>query len=426
MDKNINEIQKERAILVGVNSQKNSTSADAEASLAELERLADTAGAQSVAVVLQNLPAIKTATYVGEGKVEEIKQACEHLDADVVIFDDELTGSQVRNLEQLIGVKILDRTTLILDIFAARAQTKEGKIQVELAQLRYRLPRLSGMGASLSRLGGGIGTRGPGETKLESDRRHIRKRIGYLESELQKIKKHRNLLRSRREKEGIPVCALVGYTNAGKSSLLNALTGADVLAEDRLFATLDPTIRNITLTDMRDVLLVDTVGFIRKLPHHLIQAFKSTLEEAVLADVLLYVVDAASEEIEQQIQVVSDILKQLGAGNKPVIMVYNKIDLKKDDMRLPPAEIAGAGVEVSAHTGQGLDQLIKVMEEMIPGKKRKVAVCIPYHAGHIVSQLYQEADILEERHTEEGTKMQIMADGVVFGKIREYIVESGE
>ena len=427
MDKNIGEMQKERAVLVGVHTGSKRNSDDTtEESLAELERLADTAGAEMVATVLQNLPAIKTATYVGEGKVEEIKHACEHLDANVVIFDDELTGSQVRNLEQSIGVKVLDRTTLILDIFASRAQTKEGKIQIELAQLRYMLPRLGGIGASLSRLGGGIGTRGPGETKLESDRRHIRRRIGYLESELQKIKKHRKLLRSRRKKEGIPVCALVGYTNAGKSSLLNALTDSNVLTEDKLFATLDPAVRSITLTDMRDVLLIDTVGFIRKLPHHLIEAFKSTLEEAVLADVLLYVVDASSEEIEQHIQVVNNILEQLGAGNKPVIMVYNKIDLKEDNMRLPQTEIASAMVEVSARTGRGIGQLIKIMEDIVPGKKRRVTVCIPYQEGHVVSQIYREADILAERHTENGTNMQIMVDGVMFGRIKDYIIESEE
>ena len=274
--------KKERAVLVGVHTgNRNSLEDTTEESLAELARLADTAGAEVLTAILQNRTFIETSTYVGEGKVKEIKAVCESLGANLIIFDDELTGSQVRNLEDITGIKVIDRSTLILDIFAARALTKEGKIQVELAQLKYMLPRLVGVGSALSRLGGGIGTRGPGETKLETDRRHIKRRISYLEDELKDIKKHRELLRSRRKKEGIPVVALVGYTNAGKSSLLNALAHSDVLAEDKLFATLDPTVRSIELSDNRKVLLVDTVGFIRKLPHRLIEAFKSTLEEAV-------------------------------------------------------------------------------------------------------------------------------------------------
>ncbi len=424
MENNNQELEKELAILVGVQTGKRNQSKGntTEESLKELERLADTAGAEVMAMVLQNRHAIDTATFVGGGKVDEIREACGNLDANVVIFDDELTGSQVRNLEKKIGFKVIDRSTLILDIFASRARTKEGKIQVELAQLRYSLPRLSGIGTSLSRLGGGIGTRGPGETKLESDKRHIRRRIQYLQSELDKIKKHRELLRSRRKKEGTPVVALVGYTNAGKSSLLNTLTDSDVLAEDKLFATLDPTTRNIMLSDKRDVLLVDTVGFIRKLPHHLIEAFKSTLEEAVVADALLYVVDASSEEIEEHIEVVSSILKELGAGNKPIILVYNKIDLIHANTCLPKVDIAEASVEVSAHTGQGIDTLIEMIEDTLPGKKMKITIMIPYEKGNIIAGLYKDADILSEEHTEKGTVLQVLVDNVMFAKVKDYVV----
>ncbi len=424
MENNNQELEKERAILVGVQTGKMNQSKGntTEESLKELERLVDTAGAEVIAVVLQNRHAIHTATFVGEGKVEEIRDACENLEADMVIFDDELTGSQVRNLEKKIGVKVIDRSTLILDIFALRARTKEGKIQVELAQLKYSLPRLSGIGISLSRLGGGIGTRGPGETKLESDKRHIRRRIQYLQNELDKIKKHRELLRSRRKKEGTPVVALVGYTNAGKSSLLNNLTHSDVLAEDKLFATLDPTIRNIILSDKRDVLIVDTVGFIRKLPHHLIEAFKSTLEEAALADVLLYVVDASSEEIEEHLKVVNSILNELGAGNKPIILVYNKIDLCHPNTCLPKVDIAEASIEVSAHTGQGIDTLLSILEDTLPGKKIDITILVPYEQGNIISGLYRDADILREEHTETGTILQVLVDKVMFAKVKDYVI----
>lgn len=420
--------KKERAVLVGVHTgNRNSLEDTTEESLAELARLADTAGAEVLTAILQNRTFIETSTYVGEGKVKEIKAVCESLGANLIIFDDELTGSQVRNLEDITGIKVIDRSTLILDIFAARALTKEGKIQVELAQLKYMLPRLVGVGSALSRLGGGIGTRGPGETKLETDRRHIKRRISYLEDELKDIKKHRELLRSRRKKEGIPVVALVGYTNAGKSSLLNALAHSDVLAEDKLFATLDPTVRSIELSDNRKVLLVDTVGFIRKLPHHLIEAFKSTLEEAVLADVLLHVVDSSSDVADQHILVVNNILKELGAASKPIIMVYNKIDLKQDDIHLPQdRQMVKGSVEVSARTGKGINDLLELMDDIVPGKKIKVKVCVPYSVGSIVSQIHEKCDVLREEYTQEGTVMNVLVDEVMFGRVKEYIVGSEE
>jgi GTP-binding protein HflX len=420
--------KKERAVLVGVHTgNRNSLEDTTEESLAELARLADTAGAEVLTAILQNRTFIETSTYVGEGKVKEIKAVCESLGANLIIFDDELTGSQVRNLEDITGIKVIDRSTLILDIFAARALTKEGKIQVELAQLKYMLPRLVGVGSALSRLGGGIGTRGPGETKLETDRRHIKRRISYLEDELKDIKKHRELLRSRRKKEGIPVVALVGYTNAGKSSLLNALAHSDVLAEDKLFATLDPTVRSIELSDNRKVLLVDTVGFIRKLPHRLIEAFKSTLEEAVLADVLLHVVDSSSDVADQHILVVNNILKELGAASKPIIMVYNKIDLKQDDIHLPQdRQMVKGSVEVSARTGKGINDLLELMDDIVPGKKIKVKICVPYSVGSIVSQIHEKCDVLREEYTQEGTVMNVLVDEVMFGRVKEYIVGSEE
>lgn len=420
--------KKERAVLVGVHTgNRNSLEDTTEESLAELARLADTAGVEVLTAILQNRTFIETSTYVGEGKVKEIKAVCESLGANLIIFDDELTGSQVRNLEDITGIKVIDRSTLILDIFAARALTKEGKIQVELAQLKYMLPRLVGVGSALSRLGGGIGTRGPGETKLETDRRHIKRRISYLEDELKDIKKHRELLRSRRKKEGIPVVALVGYTNAGKSSLLNALAHSDVLAEDKLFATLDPTVRSIELSDNRKVLLVDTVGFIRKLPHRLIEAFKSTLEEAVLADVLLHVVDSSSDVADQHILVVNNILKELGAASKPIIMVYNKIDLKQDDIHLPQdRQMVKGSVEVSARTGKGINDLLELMDDIVPGKKIKVKVCVPYSVGNMVSQIHEKCDVLREEYTQEGTVMNVLVDEVMFGRVKEYIVGSEE
>lgn len=415
----------ERAILAGVHIGAADPLDDStEESLAELARLADTAGAQVVGMMLQNRPSADNALYLGEGKLEELKQAKEGLDANLVIFDDELSPIQLRNIERVLGCKVIDRSMLILDIFARHAVTREGKIQVELAQLRYMLPRLLGMGTALSRLGAGIGTRGPGETKLESDRRHIRRRIGHLQTELKEIKNHRDLLRRRREKEEVPVVALVGYTNAGKSTLLNAMTGAQVLAADKLFATLDPTIRALPLPDGREPLLVDTVGFIRKLPHHLIEAFKSTLEEAVYADLLVIVIDSASEEYQRHIQVVNGILNDIGAGGKPTIYLFNKIDQKPENVVLPSyIPSADAVLETSAKAGVGLTRFIEVLSELLPGKKQRVCAVIPYDKGSVLSALHRGQTVLSEIYEDGGTRVEAFVDAQGYALLRDYLTK---
>lgn len=415
----------ERAVLAGVHTGSADPLDDStEESLAELARLADTAGAQVVGTMLQNRPSADSALYLGEGKLEELRQAKDGLDANLVIFDDELSPIQLRNIERVLGCKVIDRSMLILDIFARHAVTREGKIQVELAQLKYMLPRLLGMGTALSRLGAGIGTRGPGETKLESDRRHIRRRIGHLQAELKEIKSHRDLLRRRREKEEVPVAALVGYTNAGKSTLLNAMTGAQVLAADKLFATLDPTIRALPLPDGREPLLVDTVGFIRKLPHHLIEAFKSTLEEAVYADLLVIVIDSASEEYERHIQVVNGILNDIGASGKPTIYLFNKIDQKPENVVLP-SHIPGADavLEVSAKTEIGLTRFIETLSELLPGKKQRVCAVIPYDRGSVLSALHRGQTVLSEIYEDGGTRVEAFVDAQGYALLRDYLTE---
>ena len=314
---------KERVILVGVCVNDGD---DTEESIEELEELAKTAGAITVAKVIQNREAYHPGTYIGKGKIEEIKELAGHLEATGIVCDDELSPAQIKNLEDMLQLKVIDRTVMILDIFAARASTKEGKIQVELAQLRYRSTRLIGLGNSLSRLGGGIGTRGPGEKKLEVDRRLIKERISILKRELEGVRQNRETLRMKRQRNAVPVVAIVGYTNAGKSTLLNTLTNANVLEEDKLFATLDPTTRNLELKSGQQILLTDTVGFIRKLPHHLIEAFKSTLEEAKYADIILHVVDASNPQADMQMHIVYETLEQLGVKDKPVITAFNKQD----------------------------------------------------------------------------------------------------
>ncbi|MBR5808634.1 MAG: GTPase HflX, partial [Clostridia bacterium] len=323
-----NEERQERVLLAGVHTGKRDVLSDTtEESMDELEELVKTAGGEVLCRVIQNKSDLEAGTYMGEGKLLEIKEAVDSMEIDVVVFDDELSPIQLRNITDFLGVRVIDRTILILDIFAMRAKSGEGKLQVELAQLKYRLPRLRGLGAQMSRTGGGIGTRGPGETKLESDRRHISRRISALEEEIRELSKHRELLRSRRKKDGTITACLVGYTNAGKSSLLNKLTDAGVLAENKLFATLDTTSRGLVLEDNRKIILIDTVGFIRKLPHHLVEAFKSTLEETVTADFLIHVVDISNPQYENHITVVNSVLSDIGASGKPEILVYNKTDL---------------------------------------------------------------------------------------------------
>lgn len=414
-----NEQKQERVILAGVHRGIRDALWDTtEQSIKELGELVKTAGGIVVGEMIQNKPDIETATYMGEGKIEELKNAVCMLEADTVVFDDELSPVQMRNVTDFLEVKVLDRSMLILDIFAMRAKSGEGKLQVELAQLKYRLPRLRGIGVEMSRTGAGIGTRGPGETRLESDRRHIRRRISALEEEIKELKKHRSLIRERRKKDGVITAALVGYTNAGKSTLLNTLTEANVFAEDKLFATLDPTSRAITLEDNRKILLVDTVGFIRKLPHHLIEAFKSTLEEAVVADILLHVIDMSSEEADNEMAVVEHVLTDIGAVGKLVIKVFNKCDKLEEY----PKFNGNSNVYISAKSNVNIDKLIEAIAEIAPGKKQLVKVCIPYSQGGLVNLIHDTQKVVSEEYSETGTVMEAMVDAQMYEKIREYIL----
>lgn len=416
-----NEIKKERVLLAGVHTGCRDALSDTTAeSMAELAELAKTAGAEVITEVIQNKSDIEAATYMGEGKLEEIKNAASELEIDTIIFDDELSPMQLRNLSDFFGIKVIDRTMLILDIFAMRARSSEGKLQVELAQLKYRFPRLRGLGTQLSRTGGGIGTRGPGETKLESDKRHINRRVAALEEEIRELKKHRELIRSRRRKDEVITACLVGYTNAGKSSLLNKLTDAEVLAENKLFATLDTTSRALVLEDNRKILLTDTVGFIRKLPHHLVEAFKSTLEEAVEADFLLHVIDASSPQMKDNIRVVDGVLADLGAYGKPTIGVYNKSDLLSEDIAFN--DDYEKNVLLSVKTGSGLDELMQAVADIAPGKKQAVTVLIPYAEGALVNELHEKQKLLSEEYTAEGTKITLLADVRTYERLKNYII----
>lgn len=416
--------KKERVIIAGLHTGRNDYLNDTtEESMEELAELVDTAGGEVVGEMVQNRPMPESGTYFGEGKIGELKDAVEALGASLVVFDDELTPIQLRNLCELLGVRVLDRSMLILDIFAMRARSGEGKLQVELAQLKYQLPRLRGMGLELSRTGGGIGTRGPGETKLESDRRHIRTRIAALEAEIREIKKHRGLLRSRREKDGVITAAIVGYTNAGKSTLLNRLTDAGVFAQDKLFATLDTTSRAITLEDNRTVILIDTVGFIRKLPHYLIESFKSTLEEAANADFLIHVIDASSPEADNRITVAREVLGQIGAGSKPVINVYNKCDLADEFV---PSTADGINVFISAKTGKGIPELIEAIAETAPGRKKEHTFLIPYSDGGVLNSLHSSEKVISEEYTPDGVKVSVLTDDAVHSRLKNYEIDEGQ
>ena len=392
----------ERVILVGVQEQDGD---DTEDSLAELAELVHTAGAIVCDTVIQKVDRRHPGTYVGTGKVQEIKELVMMHDATGIVCDDELTPAQMRNLADLLDTKVMDRTLIILDIFAARASTSEGKIQVELAQLRYEMTRLTGYGRSMSRLGGGIGTRGPGEKKLEMDRRLITNRISQLKKELEEVRQHREVTRSRRTRQNQPVAAIVGYTNAGKSTLLNTLTNAQVLEMDALFATLDPTTRLLTLSGKQEILLTDTVGFIRKLPHHLIDAFRSTLEEAKYADYIIHVVDASNPQMEKQMYIVYETLRQLGVEGKPVLTLFNKQDLRTDTEALHDAR-ADMTLHISARTGEGMEQVKEALEQMLRGNKIYMERLVPYTETAILAKIRSAGELVSEDYRADGIYIQ--------------------
>ena len=395
--------EQERVVLVGVQTQDGD---DTEESLKELEELVKTAGAVSVGTVIQSREAIHPGYYVGTGKLEEIRMAADAYHATGIVCDDELSPSQMNNLERELGLKIMDRTVVILDIFAARANTSEGKIQVELAQLRYRAARLTGLGTSMSRLGGGIGTRGPGEKKLEMDRRLIKARISQLKKELEQVKRHRELLREGRKRENIKTAAIVGYTNAGKSTLLNTLTDACVLEEDKLFATLDPTTRVLELPGKQKIYLTDTVGFIRKLPHHLIEAFKSTLEEAKYADFIIHVVDASNPQMEEQMYVVYETLQELGVQDKKMVTLFNKQDKLTDE-----------GIFRDFKAGQGLEELKKVLEKLLTEDQIYIERVLDYQEAGQVQLIRKYGQLISEEYTEAGIEIKARVPRDIYGKI---------
>ena len=416
---NNSELVKSSAIIVGI-AERGSEVPECERSLDELTRLLDTAGGDVFARVVQIKDSFDPRTCIGSGKVKEISELCKNNCIELVIFDFELTPAQIRNLESDIGedVRVIDRSMLILDIFALHATSGEGKLQVELAQLKYSAPRLMGRGVEMSRLGGGIGTRGPGETKLESDRRHLKEKVIALEKKLAEMEHNRAVMRAQRDRSGLPKIAIVGYTNAGKSTLLNALTGAGVLSEDKLFATLDPTTRKLTLPCGENVLLTDTVGFIRKLPHHLVKAFKSTLDEVVYADVLLIVSDINDPEAEEHIEVTKSVIEELGATDKPIIYVYNKCDLLSED--LLPSENEDT-VIVSGATGYGIDQLLLTIEKTIQRFKKKYTLLIPYSNQSAVSALYNNYTVESVDYVDEGILVVSVLDERGRGLYQNYI-----
>lgn len=407
--------KEERALLVSVDTGEF----DAEVSIDELEELAKTAGAFVVAKIIQKKEKPETATFVGRGKLSEIIGFVQNNEIHLIIADTELTPIQQRNLEVLTDTRVIDRTTLILDIFALRARSSEGKLQVELAQLKYALPRITGKGKEMSRLGGGIGTRGPGESKLESDKRHIRRRIQSLEQELKEVERRRKQYRQRREKDGVQTVAIVGYTNAGKSTLMNYLTDAGVLAENKLFATLDPTSRALTLPDGRNVMLIDTVGLVRRLPHNLVEAFKSTLEEAVSATVILNVSDASDENCNEHLEVTRKLLDELGCENKPVISVMNKCDLVGNVYNLPTF---GRTVMISALEGKGIDELLEAIQKELPPTRKKARLLIPFSAGSVAAQIRRDGAVEQEEYTADGLMMTATVDIDFLERYKDWVI----
>lgn len=409
----------ERLILVGVEPEDGRGGMEMDACLDELEELVKTAGGVAVGRMVQRRERAHPGHYLGKGKAEELKVMLQAFDATGIVCDDELSPAQLKNLEQILETKVMDRTIVILDIFAAHALSGEGKIQVELAQLKYRLSRLAGIGASLSRLGGGIGTRGPGEKKLETDRRHIKERIAELNREAGEIRTHRELLRAQRKKKGAPLVSLAGYTNAGKSTLINALTDAGVLAENKLFATLDTTTRKVELPNGSEILLTDTVGFIQKLPHHLVQAFRATLEELKYADILLHIVDASNPQREEQMRVVYQTLEELGCGDTPVITVFNKMDLQPE-LPLPPDGNARDTVRISAVENSGLDGLLESIERLLQSFRKTMRVMVPYTEGGLIGWVHGRCEILREEHTADGVLLEAAVDEEAENRLDKY------
>lgn len=405
----------QRALLVGIDTGEY----DAEGSMAELYELAESAGAEPVASIMQKRDKPDGATCVGSGRIEEIKEFCIDNDIDLLIFDTELTPTQIRNIEEETDVRTIDRTMLILDIFAIRARTNEGKLQVELAQLKYLMPRLSGKGREMSRLGGGVGTRGPGETKLETDKRHIRRRIESLKDELSRMTDRREMLRSRRKKDGIITVAIVGYTNAGKSTLMNTLTDAGVLSENKLFATLDPTSRALQLPNGISVMMIDTVGLVRRLPHHLVEAFRSTLEEAALADIILNVCDASSPEYKLHLDVTNELLRDLGCADRPIITIFNKCDLVGNPLDLPAARDS---VRICAKNGAGIDELLRAVEENLPVRLRKYTLMLPFDKAGISAVLRSAGALKSEEYTADGIKVEALVSEELWHMVDEYSI----
>lgn len=409
----------QRALLVAVDTGEY----DVEESLDELEELTRSAGADPVGRIIQRREAFDPATCIGAGRLQEMADFIKADGANLIIFDHELTASQLRNVEKACDCDVIDRTTLILDIFAQRATTSEGRLQVELAQQRYRLPRLAGLGTSLSRLGGGIGTRGPGETKLESDRRHIRSRINSLERQLEALAKRRELVHTRRKKDGAVTVAIVGYTNVGKSTLLNRLTNAGVLSENKLFATLDPTARALELPDGRTVVLVDTVGLVRRLPHHLVEAFKSTLEEAAQADLLLNVCDISSPEAEQHLRVTTQLLQELGADHIPVLTVLNKCDR----LATPPLDLGRSSVLISAQTGYGIENLLQSICRLLPSTQQRLTLLLPYAQGGLENLIVEAGGkIFRREYTERGILLEALVDDKLLHRVADFVQRDPE